>query len=333
MTTAADKAGPREGARRRLLGPAAAAAVIALIVVGCLLAPGGAPAFGQAFLDGLRLGMILALIGVGLSLVYSTTGIFNFAHGELATLGAVLAWWFNAVLGLPLVLAAVIAILLAAALSYGSERVLWRPLRRRRVNVTSVLVVAIGLGLGARSVFLFLMGGGRQSYTEFAIQKPVTFLGVSATPKDLLSIALCALALAALGLFLRKAKLGQAIRAVSDDPVLAGASGIAVNRSISLVWAIAGALAALGGVLLGLSEQITWDMGNLLLLLVIAGVTLGGLGTVYGALAGSVVVGVATQLSTLWIPAELKFVTALVLLIVILLLRPQGILGKGRRVA
>lgn len=333
MTAATGEARPKGRAPRRLVGLAAAVAVIILVIVGCVLAPGGAPAFGQAFLDGLRLGVILALIGVGLSLVYSTTGIFNFAHGELATLGAVLAWFFNAVVGLPLVVAAIVAIVLAAGFSYGSERVLWRPLRRRKVNVTSVLVVAIGLGLGVRSVFLFLIGGGRKSYTEFAVQQPVTFLGISLTPKDLISIALCVLALTALGIFLRRAKLGQAIRAVSDDPVLAGASGIAVNRSISLVWAIAGALAALGGVLLGLSEQITWDMGNLLLLLVIAGVTLGGLGTVYGALAGSIVVGVATQLSTLWIAAELKFVTALVLLIVILLLRPQGILGKGRRVA
>jgi branched-chain amino acid transport system permease protein len=119
---------------------------------------------------------------------------------------------------------------------------------------------------------------------------------------------------------------------VSDDSVLAAVSGIAVDRTLSIVWILGGALAALGGALLGLFEQVSWQMGNQVLLLIIAGVTLGGLGTVRGALIGSVIVGVLTQVSVLFLPAELKYVTALLLLIVILLLRPSGIFGRRSRV-
>src|SRR3712207_438253 len=113
---------------------------------------------------------------------------------------------------------------------------------------------------------------------------------------------------------------------------LAASSGINVNRVILVVWMMGGALAALGGVLLGLSDEVQWDMGFRLLLLMFAGVTLGGLGTAYGALIGSLVVGVIVQMSTLIIPNDVKYVGGLLLLIIILVIRPQGILGSRVRV-
>jgi branched-chain amino acid transport system permease protein len=133
-------------------------------------------------------------------------------------------------------------------------------------------------------------------------------------------------------LFLQRTRMGKATRAVSDNRDLAESSGINVNRVITFVWAAGAGLAALGGILQGLSEQVSWQMGFQLLLLMFAGVTLGGLGTAYGALVGSMVVGVVMELSTLWIPSEFKTVTALAILIVILLVRPQGILGHAERI-
>lgn len=285
----------------------------------------------QTVIDGARLGLVLALIGVGLSLIFATTGIFNFAQGEFATLGAAIALWLNVALGLPVIVAGTMAVAVGALAGFTSERMLWRPLRARRVDAISALVVAIGLGLALRSLFLALMGGSTHSYREYSIQTPINVAGVGITPKALWSCILCLAALTLLGFFFKKTRAGQAIRAVSDDKTLAAASGIAVNAQLSLVWVIGGALAALGGVLLGFVEQVRWDMGNQVLLLVIAGVTLGGLGTVMGAVVGSVIVGIATQSSTLWIPAELKYVTALVLLVLILLIRPQGIFGRRAR--
>jgi branched-chain amino acid transport system permease protein len=122
------------------------------------------------------------------------------------------------------------------------------------------------------------------------------------------------------------------MRAVADNRDLAESSGIDVDLVILVVWAVGGGLACLGGVMFGITEQVRFDMGFRLLLLMFAGVTLGGLGTAYGALVGSLIVGIFIQVSTLWIPPELKNVGALALLILILLIRPQGILGQAERV-
>ncbi|MDQ3353386.1 MAG: branched-chain amino acid ABC transporter permease, partial [Actinomycetota bacterium] len=154
---------------------------------------------------------------------------------------------------------------------------------------------------------------------------------VAIAPKDIFSIILSLAVLAAVGLALLRTKAGKAMRAVADNPDLAASSGIDVERVILLVWFFGGGLAALGGVLLGLTEQVSWQMGVQLLLLMFAGVILGGLGTAFGALVGSFVVGVFIQLSTLVVAPELKNVGALAILILILLVRPQGLLGQPER--
>jgi len=144
--------------------------------------------------------------------------------------------------------------------------------------------------------------------------------------------AVAILVLVAVSLALVLTRLGKATRAVSTNPSLAAASGINVDGIIRLVWTIGGALAALSGVMLGLFQGVNYQMGFQILLLVFAAVTLGGLGTAFGALIGSLVIGLATQLSTLWIPTELKNVGALAVLIVIILVRPQGVLGRRERI-
>lgn len=318
----------RTAARRRIV--AVTAAIVLMLIAGAVTR-GTAPML-QSVVDGLRLGLVLALIGVGLSLIFSTTGIFNFAQGEFATLGAGVALALNAGFGLPLIPSIAVAVGLGAVFGVASEKLLWKPLRARRVDSISTLVVAIGLGIALRNLFLALMGGSSSSYTEFAVQEPFHWGGVSITPKALASIVVSLAALGLLALFLKRTRAGQALRAVADDPTLAAATGISTERQLTMVWAIGSALAALGGTLLGLVEQVRWDMGNQVLLLVMAGVTVGGLGTVLGAVIGSVLIGIATQASTLWIPAELKYVTALVFLILILLLRPQGLFGRRERV-
>ena len=140
------------------------------------------------------------------------------------------------------------------------------------------------------------------------------------------------LVLVAVATFLQRTRTGKAMRAVADNRDLAESSGIDVNRVIGFVWAAGAGLAAIGGILQGLSEQVSFQMGFQLLLLMFAGVTLGGLGTAYGALVGSLVVGIAMEVSTLWIPSEFKTVVALSILVLVLLVRPQGILGQAERV-
>ncbi len=138
--------------------------------------------------------------------------------------------------------------------------------------------------------------------------------------------------LTAVGLVLTRTRIGKAIRAVADNPDLARSSGIDVDRVILIVWGAGAALATLGGVFFAMSELVDWQFGFKLLLLMFAGVTLGGLGTAFGAFVGSLIVGIIIQVSTIWISPELKNVSALTLLILILIVRPQGIFGRRERI-
>jgi branched-chain amino acid transport system permease protein len=194
------------------------------------------------------------------------------------------------------------------------------------------MIVTIGLSILIRYVYLFVFGGVPRFYREYTAQVGMKIGVIEITPKDLITGLLSVGILILVGLFLQRARMGKAMRAVSDDRDLAESSGIDVQRVIRFVWVAGSGLAALGGVFIGLSEQVSWNIGFRILLLIFAAVVLGGLGTAYGALVGALVVGVGIQVSTLWIPPELKNLGALVLLIVALLIRPQGILGKAERI-
>lgn len=175
-------------------------------------------------------------------------------------------------------------------------------------------------------------GGAPRPYLDFAVQRVQPFGPIALPPKDYVIIALSLTVLVAVGLLLARTQLGTAMRAVADDRDLAEASGIDVRRVILATWTGGAALAALGGVLQGLTERVAWDMGFTLLLLMFAAVVLGGLGTGFGAMVGGLVIGVVTQMSTLWVSVEFKSVVALAVLVGVLLVRPQGILGRAERV-
>lgn len=285
----------------------------------------------QLLVEGLRFGLLLALASLGLSLIFGTTGLVNFAHGEMIALGAIIAWALNTN-GFPFIVAAVLAVIICALAGGLQEVGLWRPLRKRKTGLIAMMIVTIGLSIFARFLFQYFIGGANKSYRQYVIQDGLNLGPVSLAPRDLYSMAIALVILVLVGLFVIFSRIGKAMRAVADNPSLAAASGIDVNRVILFVWVMGGGLAALSGILLGLSQQVKFDMGFDLLLLVFAGVVLGGLGTAFGALVGSIVVGLFVTLSTLWIPPELKNVAAFGVMILILMFRPQGILGRSERV-
>lgn len=286
----------------------------------------------QLAFEGLNLGLIIALGAVGLSLIFGTTGLTNFAHGELLTVGAFIALFLNVTLGLHLLVAAPIAVAIAAVLGYGQDRYFWGWLRKRRTGLISMMIISIGMAIFLRYLVLFLFGGRSQSYSQYVAQEGIQIGPITATAKGLIAMAIEIVVLIAVGLWLTKTRMGKATRAVSDNQALASSSGINVDRVIRIVWAAGAGIAALAGILLGTTQTLNYQMGQQLLLLMFAGVTLGGLGTAFGALVGSLVVGIFVQVSTLWIPPELKYVGALVVLILVLLVRPQGILGRRERI-
>ena len=287
----------------------------------------------QLVLDGVILSLIIALGALGLSLIFGTTGLSNFAHGELLTLGAFTVLVLNVTMGLNLLIAAPIGILISAALwGWGQNAVLWKPLRKRGTGLIAAMIVSIGLAIALRYTILFFFGGSPQSYSQFAGQPGIDLGPIFITPKAIILSIIAVILLIASVSWLKGSRLGKATRAVSDNPALASASGVNVERVISVVWILGALLAAYGGVFLGMTQNVVWTMGQFLLLTLFAAVVLGGLGTIGGAILGSFVVGITVQLSTLIVPPELKTASALLLMIILLLIRPQGLLGRPERV-
>ncbi|WP_201294906.1 MULTISPECIES: branched-chain amino acid ABC transporter permease [unclassified Nocardiopsis] len=357
---------------------------------------GGGSSFGDRFVQlsaaGLLFGLVIAVSAIGLSLIFGTTKLINFAHGDMVTFGAMMALVFSSgavglgnsllaifaglagavliggllesrlsrpvlivaqwasivggialatVLGLmgeavgwqvPLWVAAALAVVMGAVLGASMERYVWRPLRHRNVALIQMFIVSIGLALVLRHVVLVLFGAGRSRYAGFQIQDLVRFGPVSMAPRDLVIMAVAVVVLVGVACLLQFTRIGKAMRAVSDNRDLAESSGIDVDRVTLYVWGLGGGLAALGGVLYGLNQVVEYEMGFRLLLLMFAAVILGGLGTAYGAMVGGLAVGLVAMLSTLWFPSQLMQAWALALMILMLLVRPQGLLGRRERV-
>ena len=303
----------------------------------------------QLSVEGLKLGLFLGMGAIGLSLIFGTTGLVNFAHSEMIVWGMLIAYLFNFYgfagflgfmagwpapfgAGVNLAIAALFAVVAGGGLGYAMDKFIFGPLRVRGTSLISQMVVTIGLSLVMRYVFLFLFGGSPRFFKDYTAQSAIQLGIIDITPKDLITAILSIVILLGVGLLLLRTKLGKAMRAVSDNRDLAESSGIDVQRVIRSVWMLGGSLAGLGGVFIGLSEQVSWNIGFRMLLLIFAAVILGGLGTAFGALVGALVVGIGIQVSTIFIPTELKNVGALVVLIVVLVIRPQGILGRAERV-
>ncbi|MFT3798229.1 branched-chain amino acid ABC transporter permease [Microbacterium sp.] len=288
--------------------------------------------FWQQFVSGIRLGLLLALASIGLSLVFGTTGLSNFAQGEQVTLGGLLAFTFANVLGLNLWLAGLISVLLCAATGWLQDAVIWKPLRRRRLSLTQMMIVSIGLSVAMAYLFQMIYGASTVRIDTSSPQS-IIILGIRLTVQSYVAMGIAILVLIGVGLALLYTRVGRATRAISDNAALASASGIDVDRVIRLVWTVSAGLAGLAGVLLGLVlNGISWFTGGQLLLLIFAAVTLGGLGTAFGALAGSMIIGLVVELTNIWLPGDFKYATALLALILILLVRPQGIFGRRERV-
>ena len=287
---------------------------------------------GQSGINGIFLGLLLALAALGLSLVFGTTGLTNFAHGELITFGALAAFFFQDQLGWAFLPAAVVAVVLSGLFGLANDKVLWKPLRGRGTGLIAMMIVSIGLSIFLRNVYQYFFGADNHKYTGVPSGQLWNIGSIGVSPKAFYIAVVCVVILVIVSLAVQKTRLGKATRAVSDNPALAASSGIDVDRVISTIWIVGGALAGMSGIFWGLTNGFDYQVGNKILLLTFAAVTLGGLGTIWGTMVGSVIVGLLVELSSIILPPELKYVTALVVLVLILLVRPQGLLGRAERV-
>lgn len=291
--------------------------------------------FVASLMSGLNFGLMLALASIGLSLIFGTTGIAIFSHAEMVTLGAVFALVFSYTLAWPIWLTVPVTLVLLVIAGFTQDLAIWKPLRKRGLSVVQLMVVSIGLSLTLRYVYQFFIGGGTTLLpTDPAMSVKITLFGpVSLGVIDMISMAVSIVALLVVAYWLIYTRTGKATRAINDNASLSAASGIDVDRVIRLVWILGTVLAGLSGILWAYFRPgIKWDMGWQILLLIFAAVVLGGLGTAFGALVGSIIVGLLVEITPLFLSSDIKYVGPLLVLILVLLVRPQGLLGKKERV-
>ena len=299
--------------------------------------------------NGLLLGIIISVASVALSLLYGVTRIVNFAHGEIIALGAIATLFFSSPvdyrvlfldkfspLGLDFVISCFLAILICGLFGGLLEVFLFKPLRKKEVGNIAVLVVTIGLSVLVRHLYLLFATGRVQNF-PLELQRRQTYLFFDMTPRNLQVLITGIIVMIIVGLLLTYTRLGKAMRAVRDSEELSSVSGINSDNIILLTWVSSSMLAGLAGIFQATINDVRWNMGFLILLLIFAGTVLGGIGTSFGAMVGGLIIGILVQVSV-GLPfmeghAEAKNAVALGIMILILLFRPQGIFGKKERIS
>jgi neutral amino acid transport system permease protein len=307
----------------------AAAVIVAIFLA--LVAGEGLHDVAQTGLNGLSLGAIYALGAVGLTLVYGILRLVNFAHGDFLTFGAYMAYLVNVTWGAPLVVAIFWAMLMTALLGIFFERVMWGPMRAKHAGFLQLILMSIGLAFLLRAVVQWFWGTEIRTL-DVNTTDTVDFLGVRIGQTELIVLAVGVAVLVGVGLMLRVTLLGKRMRALSDDLELAETSGIDTRRVILYTWVFAGGLAGLAGVLAGSITNLRPELGFELLLPIFAAVILGGIGDAFGALVAGLVLGVMTEWSTLIIDARWKIAIGFLVLLIVLVIRPQGIFGRAKAI-
>jgi neutral amino acid transport system permease protein len=288
--------------------------------------------FLNTTINGLSSGGIYALGAIGLSLVYGILKLVNFAQGDFMTLGGYVAFAINVSAGMPLAVAFLGAIAAVAALSLVLEFTIWAPMRRRGAGVMQLLLLSIGLAFVMRNMILFEWGGDDRALDVDQFQVWNLFGDVTITAIQVTVIATAGVVLVLVATMLRATLIGKTMRALSDSFDLAEVSGVNTRRVVIYTWVLAGGLAGLAGVLAAIYTTLTPNTGWFLLLPVFAAVVLGGIGNAYGALIGGLTIGLVQEWSTMFIRPTYKEAIGFLVLILVLLVRPQGIFGQARTV-
>jgi branched-subunit amino acid ABC-type transport system permease component len=281
----------------------------------------------QALLNGVVSGLLIALPAIALSLTYGVLNFPNFAIGAMITAGAYLAYFLNAQLGLPLATAAVLAAAGLALTAVIVAHIVYRPLRTD--DPITLLIASAGVAFVLENAVRFIYGAEVRSFDQ-PVARPLLWHGLRLNYEQLTVAVVAALAMITTAMILKRTRLGRAMRAIADNPALAELRGIDRPRTIDWTWALAGALAALAGVLIGMDGTVEPLIGTNYLITVFAAAIVGGIGDPLGAVAGSLVIGVIEDVSTLALPTTYRQGASFLVLVLVLFLRPQGLAGVAR---
>ncbi|MGN1146826.1 MAG: branched-chain amino acid ABC transporter permease [Lachnospiraceae bacterium] len=287
--------------------------------------------FINYLINGISLGSIYALIALGYTMVYGIAKMLNFAHGDVIMVGAFTVYTICSTLGLPPAIGVIVAVVLCTLLGIAIEKVAYKPLRKAS-SPLAVLITAIGVSYLLQNVALLIFGANTKSFTSVVTIKPLKLANgqISITGETLVTIIVCIVIMIGLMLFINKSKMGQAMLAVSEDKGAAQLMGINVNGTIALTFAIGSALAAIAGVLLcSAYPSLTPYTGSMPGIKAFVAAVFGGIGSIPGAFIGGILLGIIEILAKAYISSQLSDAIVFAVLIIVLLVKPTGLLGKN----
>lgn len=284
----------------------------------------------QWIMSGLTVGSIYALVAMGFSIIYSSTRVINFAQGEFSMLGGMLMYTLSVKGSLPPWLGIVFSVLIVTAVGAGFERAAIHPLKNQ--SIITLIIVTIGFSIFLRATAKWIWGTDPVKIASFSGDKPIKFLGAAVVPQSFWVWGFTLLAVVLVFLFFNRTMLGKGMRAAANNADAAALVGVSAQTSSLVAWTLASALGAAAGIVIAPINFAAYNVGTMLGLKGFASAILGGLGSAPGAVVGGLVLGVLEMITAGYLPSGYKDAIAFLILILVLLVRPQGLLGRPEEV-
>ena len=283
--------------------------------------------FFTYLISGISLGSVYAIIALGYTMVYGIAKMLNFAHGDVIMVGGYICYIALNSLGLPAIVAVIVAMIVCTVLGVVIEGLAYKPLRQ--AGSLAVLITAIGVSYFLQNAAQLIWGATPKNFTSVVhFTLPASLMSIGLSSEALITVLACIVIMIALTTFVNRSKLGKAMRACSEDKGAAQLMGINVNRTISMTFAIGSALAAIAGVLLCSSYPVLQPTGSMPGIKAFTAAVFGGIGSIPGAFIGGLLLGIIESLAKAYISTTLANSIVFAVLIIILLVKPTGLLGK-----
>jgi len=286
--------------------------------------------FGQLLINGLITGAIYALVSSGFSLIYSVCKFVHFAHGVVVTLSGYFLYFLFLKLGFNFWFSVIFSIIFVSLLGFLIDKIIYKELRKRKASNTILLIASVALLIFFESLILILFGADVKTISYIKISKGLEIFNAIITPLQIIIIIVSIILLILLFLFIKKTKLGKAMRAVADNKDVAEVIGISAEKVYSWSFIIGSVIAGIAGILVGLEQNLDPTMGTSLMIKGFTAAIIGGVDSVPGAILGSFLLGLIENFSTWFLPSSYRDVMVFIILLIFLLFRPQGILGVKR---
>jgi branched-chain amino acid transport system permease protein len=284
----------------------------------------------QLLVNGLIAGSVYCLIALGFALIFQTARFFHFAHGAVYTLGAYFAYLYSTQLGVDRAIAFPLACLSAAAIGVICELSTYKPMRKRKATAQTLLIASLGLYIVLQNITSIVWGDGTKTMRTETVVEGHRFFGVRITDVQIVIMATSVLLTALISLMLSHMRFGKALRALANDPELARLNGINSDAYIMYAFAMGSFLAAVAAIMISFDTDMTPNMGFNALVKGVIAVIIGGSGSLRGAALGGLLLGLSENLGVYWLPSKWQDAIAFVILILFLLFRPYGMLGKTK---